>query len=105
MVLGHSRGRVSPRHVRGLTKRKGKNGIGATWKKSKNISVNREGYAGKCKRPGKAALTAIQYSVPDRTILPSFYNHPQPLWIWADGTSISPEKVDPTRGRRIRNIY
>ena len=36
-----------PRHVRGLTKRKGKNGIGATWKKSKNISVNREGYAGK----------------------------------------------------------
>ena len=44
------------------------------------------------------------YSALDRTILSSFYNHPQPLWIWADGTSISPGKVDPTRGRRIRNI-
>ena len=56
------------------------------------------------KDKGKAALTAIQYSAPDRAILSSFYNHPQPLWIWADGTSISPGKVDPTRGRRIRNI-
>ena len=41
------------------------------------------------KDKGKAALTAIQYSAPDRAILFSFYNHPQPLWVWADGTSIS----------------
>ena len=24
----------------------------------------------------------------------SFYNHPQPLWVWADGTSISPGKLN-----------
>ena len=41
------------------------------------------------KDKGKAALTAIQYSAPDRAISFSFYNHPQPLWVWADGTSIS----------------
>ena len=23
-----------------------------------------------------------------------FYNHPQPLWVWADGTSISPRKLN-----------
>ena len=39
---------------------------------------------------GKAAITAIKYSAPDRAMLFSFYNHPQPLWVWADGTSISP---------------
>ena len=41
------------------------------------------------KDKGKVALTAIQYTAPDRAILSSFYNHPQPLWVWADGTSIS----------------
>ena len=41
------------------------------------------------KDKGKAAITAIEYSAPDRTMLFSFYNHPQPLWVWADGTSIS----------------
>ena len=41
------------------------------------------------KDKGKAAITAIKYSAPDRAILFSFYNHPQPLWVWADGTSIS----------------
>ena len=55
------------------------------------------------KDKGKAAITVIQHSAPDRTMLFSFYNHPQPLWVWADGTSISLGKVDPTRGRRIRN--
>ena len=55
------------------------------------------------KDKGKAALTAIQYSAPDRAIPFNFYNRPQPLWVWADGTSISLGKVDPTRGRRIRN--
>ena len=47
------------------------------------------------KDKGKAALIAIEYSVPDRAILFSFYNHPQPLWVWADGTSISPGKLNP----------
>ena len=55
------------------------------------------------KDKGKVAITAIQHSAPDRTMPFSFYNHPQPLWVWADGTSISLGKVDPTRGRRIKN--
>ena len=55
------------------------------------------------KDKGKAALTAIQYSAPDRAILFSFYNHPQPLWVWVDGTSISLGKVDSTRGRWIKD--
>ena len=42
----------------------------------------------------KAAITAIKYSAPDRAMLSSFYNHLQPLWVWADGTSISPEKLN-----------
>ena len=33
---------------------------------------------------GKAANTAIKYSAPNRAILFSFYNYPQPLWVWAD---------------------
>ena len=44
------------------------------------------------KDKGKAAITAIQYSAPDKTMLFSFYNYPQPLWVWADGTNISPGK-------------
>ena len=40
----------------------------------------------------KAAITAIEYSAPNITILFNFYNHPQPLWVWTDGTNISPEK-------------
>ena len=43
---------------------------------------------------GKAAITAIKYSMSDRAILFSFYNHPQPLWVWADGTSINPGKLN-----------
>ena len=46
------------------------------------------------KDKGKAAITAIKYSAPDRAILFSFYNHPQSLWVWADGTSISPRKLN-----------
>ena len=42
------------------------------------------------KDKGKTAITAIKYSAPDRAMLFSFYNHPQPLWVWVDGTSISP---------------
>ena len=33
IALGHSRGRFSPRHVRNLTRRKGKNGIETTLEK------------------------------------------------------------------------
>ena len=44
------------------------------------------------KDKGKATITAIEYSAPDRIMLFSFYNHPQPLWVWTDETSISPRK-------------
>ena len=40
------------------------------------------------------AITAIKYSALDKAILFSFYNHPQPLWVWADGTSINPGKLN-----------
>ena len=46
------------------------------------------------KDKGKAAITTIKYSAPDRAMLFSFYNHLQPLWIWADGTSISIGKLN-----------
>ena len=46
------------------------------------------------KDKGKAVITAIKYSAPDKAMLFSFYNHPQPLWVWADRTSISPRKLD-----------
>ena len=46
------------------------------------------------KNKGKAAITAIKYSAPDRAMLFSFYNHPQPLLVWADKTSISPIKLN-----------
>ena len=46
------------------------------------------------KDKGKAAITAIKYSVLDRAMLFNFYNHPQPFWVWADGTSISPGKLN-----------
>ena len=56
------------------------------------------------KDKGKAVITAIKYSAPDRAILFSFYNHPQPLWVWADGTSISPGKLNlhVDVGRRLK---
>ena len=44
------------------------------------------------KDKGKTVITAIKYSTPDRAILFSFYNHPQPRWVWANRTSISPRK-------------
>ena len=46
------------------------------------------------KDKGKAAITAIKYSAPNRAMFFSFYNHPQPFWVWADGTSISPGKLN-----------
>ena len=44
------------------------------------------------KDKGKAAITAIKYFAPDRAMFFNFYNQPQPLWVWADRTSISPRK-------------
>ena len=46
------------------------------------------------KDKGKAAITAIKYSALDRAMLFSFYNHSQPLWVWADRTSISSRKLN-----------
>ena len=46
------------------------------------------------KDKGRATITTIKYSVPDRAMLFSFYNHPQLLWVWADRTSISPRKLN-----------
>ena len=40
----------------------------------------------------KVAITVIEYFASDRAMLFSFYNHPQPLWVWTKGTSISPGK-------------
>ena len=45
------------------------------------------------KDKGKAVIIAIKYSTPNRAMFFSFYNHPQPLWVWADGTSINPKKL------------
>ena len=58
------------------------------------------------KDKGRATITAIKYSAPDRAILFSFYNHPQPLWVWADGTSISLGKLNlhVDVGRRLKAI-
>ena len=46
------------------------------------------------KNKDKTTVTAIKYSAPNRAMLFSFYNRPQPLWVWADGTSINPGKLD-----------
>ena len=90
IALGYSRGPLSPRQTQSPTGKRGKNGIGLSLKEN-------------LKYPGKAALTAIQYSAPDRAVFFGFYNHPQRLWVWADETSISLGKFDPTRGRRTVN--
>ena len=46
------------------------------------------------KDKGKAAITALKYSAPNKAMLFSFYNHLQPLWVWADRTNISPRKLN-----------
>ena len=46
------------------------------------------------KDKGKATITVIKYFAPNRAIPFSFYNHLQPLWVWADRTSISPRKLN-----------
>ena len=90
IALGYSRGQFSPRQTQHSTEKRGKNGTGPSLKEN-------------LKYPGKAALTTIQYSAPDGAVFFGFYNHPQRLWVWADGISISLGKFDPTRGRRTVN--
>ena len=90
IALGYSQGQFNPRQTPSPTRKRGKNGIRLSLKEN-------------LKYPGKAALTAIQYTAPDRAIFFGFYNHPQRLWVWADRTSISLGKFDPTRGRRTVN--
>ena len=87
-----SRRHFSPRQTQRSTEKRGKNGIRT------NLKEN-------LKYLGKAALTTlpIQDSAPNRAGLFGFFNHPQRLWGWTDGTSISLVKVDPTRGRRTAN--
>ena len=46
------------------------------------------------KDKGKVTITAIKYFALDRAMLFSFYNHSQPLWVWADRTSINPRKLN-----------
>ena len=46
------------------------------------------------KDKGKVVITAIKYYALDRAMFFNFFNHPQPLWVLADGTSISPEKLN-----------
>ena len=45
------------------------------------------------KDKGRATITAIKYSALDKAMLFNFYSHFQPLWVWADRTSISPRKL------------
>ena len=90
IALKYRWGPLSPRQTQSPTKKRGKNGIGLSLKEN-------------LKYPGKVALTAIQCSAPDRTAFFGFYNHPQRLWVWADGTSISLGRFNPTRGRRTAN--
>ena len=46
------------------------------------------------KDKGKATITAIKYSAPNRVMLFSFYKHSQPLWVWADRTNINPRRLN-----------
>ena len=46
------------------------------------------------KDKGKATITAIKYSALDRAMFFNFYNHPQPRWVWANRTNISPRKLN-----------
>ena len=102
IVLRHSRGWFCPRHIRGLTGEKGKNGIGIEWKKSK-ISRSIE-------KGTLDSITTKENCPYCHSILCAWQSHtlqllqpPPTTRIWADGTSISLGKVDHTRGRRIRN--
>ena len=91
MALRYRRGPLSPRQTQKSHRREGQKRYRTKFERKSKIS-------------GKAALTVTQCSAPDRAAFFDFYNHPQRLWVWADGTSISLGKFDPTRGRRTANI-
>uniref|UniRef100_A0A7N2L2S5 Uncharacterized protein n=1 Tax=Quercus lobata TaxID=97700 RepID=A0A7N2L2S5_QUELO len=68
VASGYGRGQFSPRPTQSPTRERGKDGM------EPNLKEN-------LKYPRKVALTAIQYSAPDRAVFFSFYNHPQRLWV------------------------
>ena len=97
-VLGVSKPRRKGRHAikgspQSAPRRKGEYSVGAVQGKTVTSALNAPTNVlavlmGKgslnsvvTKNKGKAAITAIKYSVPDRAMLFSFYNHPQPLWV------------------------
>ena len=109
LVLGIPKSRRKEWHaIKGSSqsapKRKGKYSVGAVQGKTVTSALNAPTNVlatlmGKgpqnsvaTKNKGKAVITAIKYSAPDRAILFSFCNHPQPLWVWADKISINPKK-------------
>ena len=63
IALRYRRGPLSPRQTQSPTEERDKNSIGLSLKEN-------------LKYPGKAALTAIQCSAPDRAAFFGFYNHP-----------------------------
>ena len=97
IALRHSRGWFYLRHPQSTPKKKGQERYRNSFGEKPNTSTLMEkgpldNMATKDK--GKAAITTIKYSAPDKAILFSFYNHPQPLWVWADGTSINLGKLN-----------
>src|SRR6266568_2358308 len=67
IAYGHRRGRLSPRQTQSSPLKGGQKRY-RTETRTKDL-----------KYPRKAALTAIQYSEPDRAAVFDFYNHPQRL--------------------------
>ena len=80
----------------GAPRRKGEFGIGAVQGKARHLRIDGERTLSSVatRDKGKAAITAIKYSAPNRAMFFSFYNHPQLLWVWADRTSINPGKLN-----------
>ena len=110
-VLGIPKSRRKERHAikgspQSAPRRKGEYSVGAVQGKAITFALNAPtnvmaALMGKeplnsvaTKYKGKTAITAIKYSTLDRVMLFSFYNHSQPLWTWADKTSISPIKLN-----------
>ena len=96
MAQRYSRGRFYPQHPKALLEEKV-----STLQKQFMEKLNTFALMGKgplnsvtTKDKGRTTITTIKYSALDRAILFSFYNHPQPLWVWADRTSISPRKLN-----------
>ena len=77
-------------------RRKGKYGIGVVHEKLNTSALMGKGPLNNVATTdkGKAIITAIKYSAPDRAMLFSFYNHSQPLWVWVERTSINPRKLN-----------